>query len=275
MHVGIFAKVFARVDLDETLRLIVAHGIRHTQFNLSCLGLDTVPDHLPSDLPTRIRASFDRHGMRMAAVSGTFNLIHPDPAMVDMGLKRLGVLATACRPMGTDLITLCTGTRDPDDMWRRHPDNDTPAAWRDLLRAVERAVEIAEAEDVCLGIEPEQANVINSASKARRLLDDFRSDRLRIVLDPANLIEWGDTSEVERVVEDAFDLLGNAITLAHAKDRDADGRFVAAGRGVLNYDHYIAHLRRIHYRGALVLHGLSEAEVEPSVRFLRNKLDTA
>ena len=73
-------------------------------------------------------------------------------------------------------------------------------------------------------------------------------------------------------MDEAFDLLGDEIVLAHAKDRDAAGRFVAAGQGVLNYDHYIARLRRINYTGALVLHGLVEDQVATCVSFLRQKM---
>ena len=173
--------------------------------------------------------------------------------------------------MGTNVITLCTGTRDREDMWRRHPDNDGTEAWNDLLDAMERALVIAEAEDVYLAIEPEQANVIHSAQGARKLLDHFRSRHLRIIVDPANLFERAAPSEVERIVEEAFDLLGDEIVIAHAKDRDARGRFVAAGQGVLNYDHYVAQLRRINFAGALVLHGLSEDEVRPCVSYLRTE----
>ena len=56
--------------------------------------------------------------------------------------------------LGTRLITLCTGTRDPNDMWRAHPDNDSESAWRDLTVAMQRAIEIAGRYDVFLGIEP-------------------------------------------------------------------------------------------------------------------------
>jgi sugar phosphate isomerase/epimerase len=271
MHIGIFAKVFARQDLDEALRLIGEFGMHHTQFNMSCVGLPSMPEQIPPGLANRIKAGFDQHDMNMVALSGTFNMIHPNPDVVADGLRRLGILAASSHQMGTHLITLCTGTRDPDDMWRRHPDNDGQEAWVALLRAVERALMIAETDDIYLGIEPEQANVVNSARKAKKLLDHFRSRRLGIVIDPANLFERAEKSHTERVVEEAFDLLGETIVMAHAKDRDEHGRFVAAGRGVLNYDHYVAQLRRINYEGTLILHGLSEDEVKPCVDFLHEK----
>jgi sugar phosphate isomerase/epimerase len=57
--------------------------------------------------------------------------------------------------VGTDVVTVCTGSRDPESMWRKHPDNDTPEAWADLLVQIERAVQLAEEYGVTLGVEPE------------------------------------------------------------------------------------------------------------------------
>ena len=272
MEPGIFAKVWAGHDLDGTLDLMTGLGLRHAQFNLSCVLPSAMPEVIPGAVAKRVRASFEDHGVEMVAVSGTFNMIHPQRAVVADGLRRLQTLAAACHALGTDVITLCTGTRDPDDMWRWHPDNDRPDAWKDLLDALEPALHVAAAEDVCLAVEPEQANVIHSAQGARRLLDHFRSPHLRIVVDPANLFVRAAPAAIEQIVDEAFDLLGDEIVLAHAKDRDAAGRFVAAGQGVLNYDHYIARLRRINYTGALVLHGLVEDQVATCVSFLRQKM---
>ena len=46
------------------------------------------------------------------------------------------------------------------------------------------------------------------------------------------------------IVESAIDLLGDYIVLAHAKDRLADGHFAVAGKGVIDFPHYITALRR-------------------------------
>ena len=46
MHLGIFAKTLLRPTLEETLDAIVAHGLTHVQFNMSCVGLPTLPGRL-------------------------------------------------------------------------------------------------------------------------------------------------------------------------------------------------------------------------------------
>jgi sugar phosphate isomerase/epimerase len=273
MEVGIFAKTFTRKTLDATLNAIRARNLKYVQFNMACVGLPSMTDEIHAGLRDRIRRAFAVRGLRMAAVSGTFNMIHPDPVKRQEGLKRLNVLASACRDLGATNITLCTGTRDPDDMWRRHADNDTPDAWSDLLGSMREAVRIADEHDVTLAFEPEVANVVDSAQKGRRLLDEIGSPRLKVVMDGANLFHAGELAKMHEVLDEAFDLLGKDIVLAHAKDlsRDGEAGHEAAGTGLLDYDHYLALLRGSGYNGPLILHGLKESQVDDCVAFLRSK----
>ena len=152
MILGIFARTFKRPSLEGVLDAVQAHGLRAVQFNTASAGLPSMPDEIEPGLLVRIRAALEARGLEMAAVSGTFNMIHPDPRRREEGLRRLGVLAAACRPMGTSTITLCTGTRDPDDKWRWHPGNALPDAWQDLRGAMERALAIADEHDLGTGL---------------------------------------------------------------------------------------------------------------------------
>jgi sugar phosphate isomerase/epimerase len=201
-------------------------------------------------------------------------LIDPDLARRRDGLARLHELTRACPAMGASVITLCTGTRDPDNMWRRHPANDAPDAWADLVAALSEALPVAEAHGVTLVVEPEVANVVDSARKARRLLDELRSPRLKVVMDAANLFHAGELAHMRTVLDEAFDLLGPDIVVAHAKDLDHDGEagHLPAGQGVLDYDRYLSLLHAAGFDGPLILHGLAEPEVEACLAFLRGKI---
>ena len=185
MILGIFAKTFVRPSVEEVFHAVAKHHLRCVQFNFSCAGLPAMPEVIEPQLATRIRKSAVERRIAIAAVSGTFNMIHPDAAKRREGLRLLEVLAAACARLDTKVITLCTGSRDPDDMWRRHPDNDRPEAWRDLHVTMTKALTIADKHGVTLGIEPETGNVVDSARKARRLLDEFQSPRLKMVMDGA------------------------------------------------------------------------------------------
>src|SRR5947209_7948531 len=197
---------------------------------------------------------------------------HSDSQVQLTGLRRLQTLAGACQSLGTSVITLCTGTRDPTDIWHWHPENDSSQAWSDLLRAMEAALRIAEEEQVTLAFEPEQANVVSTAAQGHALLAAMQSPRLKVVIDPANLIMPGDERPMSQVLDEAFDLLGEHIVIAHAKDRGADGTFRAAGEGILDYDYYLRLLQASTFPGSLIIHGLAEAQVDAALQFLYGKL---
>jgi sugar phosphate isomerase/epimerase len=271
--IGIFAKTFPRPTPEENLDAVRSHGLGMVQYNLACAGLPSLPERIEPDLARQIAAAAASRRIAIAAVSGTFNMIDPIRERRDTGMRRLGQLAGACHLLGTKTITLCTGTRDPDDMWRGHPANSRPDAWADLLGAMEQALAMAEEHDLWLAVEPETANVVDSPLKARRLLDELRSPRLKIIIDPANLFHAPDLPHQSAIVDAAFDLLGADIVLAHAKDvRVVDGavHHVTAGTGVLDYQRYLTLLR--HTPVPLIVHGLVEAEVEGALAFLRGAL---
>jgi sugar phosphate isomerase/epimerase len=275
MQLGIFAKTFPGSDPVAVLEKVAAAGFGAAAFNMSCCGLPAMPDAIADDTAKAVAAAARVSGVSIAGLSGTWNMIHPDPAVREAGLRRLDVLAGAAKSMGTRLITLCTGTRDADDQWRAHPDNGTPGAWRDLAASMQRALEIADRHDVDLGVEPELANVVDGAAKARRLLDEMGSAHLKIVLDPANLFEV-DTPEKRRlIVAKAIDLTAGRIAMAHAKDRGADGAFVAAGTGVIDFTHFFKTLSQAGFDGPVVTHGLSAAEAHGVAAFLKRAASEA
>lgn len=272
IELGIFAKPFQRPTVGAVFDAVREHGIGVAHFNMACAGSSSMPDAIPETFAAAIGAAAEERSLTLAGVSGTFNMIHPDESVREKGLERLEVLASACGAMTTPVITLCTGTRDPDDKWRRHPDNDTAAAWRDLCHTMEGALSIAESYDVTIAFEPEHANVVDSAQKGVRLIEEMRSPHLKVVFDPANLFETAPADERRRLVEEGLDLLGEHVVMAHAKDRRADGTFCPAGHGVLDYDHYVEQLRAASIDVPLVLHGLSEDEVPGRLAFLRKQL---
>lgn len=277
MYLGIFAKTFTRPTLDSRLDAIQSSGLDVVQFNLAVANLPTLPESIDEAVIQRIQSGMTVRGLSMAAISGTFNMIHPDRTYRQENLQRLRRLASICQRLGAPLITFCTGTRDMADMWRWHPDNDSPAAWDDLLETMAAALQIAADYNVMLGVEPETGNVVNSAWRARDLLDAMQSPYLKIVMDGSNLLRPGEVSRQRSILDEAFDLLGKDIALAHAKDMTDDGVQVghcAAGKGQLDWAYYVQKLRAVGYRGALVMHGLEEHEVAGSRAFLKEMVDS-
>jgi sugar phosphate isomerase/epimerase len=273
MRLGIFARTFQRNSLEEILDAIVEHSIRAVHFNYACAGLASLPEEIEEGALQAIRKSFQDRNLDRVAVSGTFNAIHPDREFRKKQTDLCCGVIRSAKPLGTGVVTLCTGTRDADNMWRRHPDNESEAAWKDLLATLEILVSVAEEEGTILGIEPETANVIDSAPKARRLLDAMKTPTLKIVLDGANLFFPETLDRMEEILKEATDLLGPDLIMAHAKDivHDPNRKSQAAGTGLLDYEIYLRCLSEAGFDGPLILHNLEESEVETSLAFVREK----
>jgi sugar phosphate isomerase/epimerase len=274
MLLGVFAKTFARATVEEIFDAVAKHRLHCVQFNFACADLPSLPEHIDPETAERIRKAAAERRIEIAAVSCTFNMAHPDANQRHDGLRKLEIIAGACPRLGARLVTLCTGTRDPENMWRRHPDNDSPEAWRDLLVSITKALTVADKHDIALGVEPETGNVVSSARHARRLLDEMKSPRLKIIMDAANLFHPENLPRMEEIMDEAFGFLGADIALAHAKELTPDGHAggIALGSGELDWDHYLSLLRSTKFDGPLIMHGFEERNAAASVKFLRNKL---
>jgi sugar phosphate isomerase/epimerase len=269
---GLLSPEFPSVSLSANLDAIAATGAVSVQFDLFSAVGHTFPTELSQDAVAAIHAGFSERQLTLAALSGTYNMIDPDPQAREIGAEGLNRVIALAPRLGTNIVTLCTGSRDPGNMWRKHPGNDTAEAWADLLVQMKEAVSVAEKYGVTLGVEPEIGNTINSVRKARSLLDEVGSPQLKIVMDGANIFQRGQLPNMRKVLDEAFELLGSDIVLAHAKDLDQDGEagHVAAGRGRLDYRYYMELLWKSGFDGAIILHALKPAEAKDRLVFVRS-----
>lgn len=235
--VGVFARVFPAGPAPQVAAAVHAAGFDTTQLNLSALDRPTLDDTLGDEEAAAIGRAFTLAGVRLWGLSGTFNAIHPDRARRRRDTEACAALIARAPAMGVPVVTLCTGTRDPDNQWRAHPDNTLPDAWSELRATLEVLLAAADAAGVQLGIEPESGNVVRDTDAAVRLLAELGDDArlLTIVLDPANLLSVATLPEQQRILDDAFDRLGDHLGALHAKDVVDEGS-AAIGHGGLDLD---------------------------------------
>jgi sugar phosphate isomerase/epimerase len=294
LELGIFAKTFRRPSIDGVFEAIAQHGLTCTQWNWACVpGLSSLPHKLTVETRRAVKHAAATSGVRIAAISATFNLI--DPISRERGLALFPAQAEAAISVDCDLLTLCTGTRNQADMWTHHPDNDTDEAWLEMLDGLRKVCRIASRYGVQLAIEPETANVVSDALKAERVLRELGPDShsVRVILDAANLYKPPVDPRAHEVIDEALARLGKHMSLAHAKDiSDPAPRLLrdgfiehythtAAGSGILPYGHYLNALlhtpavlaqAQAGQRLPFILHGLTEEQVLGSVAFVRKSM---
>ena len=204
-------------------------------------------------------------------------MIHPDIEKRKEQTERCRNLIKNCPGMGAPVVSLCTGTRHHDNAWQYHPANADRESWWDLIITLEQLLPVAEANNVILGIEPERANVVSSAPKARKLLDEMKSPSLKIILDAANLVKLSELDGTAQILEEAFDVVGDDLVHIHAKDVMADENksHQPAGRGLLDFGVYCRLIVQCGFQGPVILHNLTEADVASSVQFVARHLHLA
>ena len=269
MQLGIFAKTFPGTTAQSVLQAAADAGYSCVQFNMTCVGLPSMPLTIEPEKIAEINDGTAMTGVSIAALSGTYNMAHPDPIIRRDGLTRLKTVIAAAAQLSIPIVTLCTGSRHPHNQWRYHPDNGSEDAWRDMLAEMALAVRLAEDAGIRLGIEPELGNVVYSASRAAELLRTLKTQALTVVLDPSNLFELPLPNAGRDVIADAIDRLAGHIGMAHAKDRSETGDFVAVRKGVIDFPDFIHRLKQTGFDEALVTHGLEASEAPGVANYLR------
>ncbi len=219
---GVFARCFPVQPPASLAASISSYGFEQVQLNLSAIGETTIPsEESLAGLDLRAVASdFRAAGLDIWGLSGSYNMVHPDQSRVLAQTTDAARLIRRAPELGVSAVTLCTGSRDPDDMWRAHPDNSTPEAWSDLLTNLASLLDAAEEADILLAVEPEPGNVISGTDAALRLVRELgdRAALVGFILDPANLVAEHESDEYESVLRDAFARLGDSAVCVHAKD---------------------------------------------------------
>ena len=268
MKLGVFAKTYQRTSLEATLDAVQADGINLIQLKMTSVGLPTLPEQIPQSIIDRIKRATESRGITIAAISATYNMAHPDPAVRDRGTKRLRVLANAAKSLGVPMLSLCTGTRNLDDIWSYHPDNELDEAWEEMFVTIDHALKITEDSGVNLAIEPEPGNIVKDAVEARALIKDLDHPRLGSIIDPANLVALESSPTTTEIMAEAVSLLGDFLFMVHAKDCTKAAIVLPPGQGIVPWERFLWQLHEIGFDGPLMMHGFDEAEVPGAVSYL-------
>ncbi|MEM6343631.1 MAG: sugar phosphate isomerase/epimerase [Bacteroidota bacterium] len=270
-QLGIFARTFARPSVLEVFQSAKDKGFETLQYNMICSGLAPMPDAVEEAYIASVVAAREATGLTISGLSGTYNMLHADPQERTAGVRRMAVLAEHAKAIGTNLLTLCTGSYHPTNQWEYHPDNDKEAAWEDMSQEMEKLVAIAEKYDVYLGVEIELGNVINTSAKAQKLIEQM-GERIKIILDPANLFDVAPAEKVKALITEGYERLAPHIAQLHGKDRSPEGAFVGPGRGGVPFDFFVEQAQKAGVKAPLVAHGFPEAEVDFVSKHLQSVL---
>lgn len=112
----------------------------------------------------------------------------------------------------------CVGTETPSADSGDGEACRTEEDYRLFLDRIRPILRTAEETGTILAVEPVCMHIIHTPEKAERMLNDLKSDSLRIILDAVNLIDSAHADVAEQVIDDGIRRLGAQTTVLHMKD---------------------------------------------------------
>jgi sugar phosphate isomerase/epimerase len=247
MNVGVVSRSFPGFDNRQVADYMAEHGFLDTELCLTATDSDFWRYNGVSDLTAltderfaEICAIYRDKGIRLTALGVFTNLIEPDDAKREVNLAYFRRHIELAGKNGIPFVSTECGF-DPEHRGVRTTNYESAIerikdSFRQLLAECDRW-------NVCIALETCVIDVIPSAKRARDIILQLGHPRLRILLDPANLIANSDE-------EDMFKYLSPFIAYFHGKDRkvnDTYGRIV--GDGDIDWPKFLALYHR-HNEGA-------------------------
>lgn len=214
-----------------------------------------------------LKAALKQHDLLFYTIHVWDNIIHPDPDMRATVHREYLEAIEMAEHMGLDFILVHTGSRGPGKPSYAHPQNWSEETWKMSVNALKQVLAETSGSRVRLGVEAINSNNLNTPAAHVRLREDVGSDRLKAVLDPTNMVHPGTLFRSAELYNECFELLGEDIMYAHAKDIKWTDmlpglEWVIPGQGEMDYEVYLTHLSRLKYPRPLMMEFLNRGDYD-------------
>lgn len=237
MNIGIRLHDTLPGTLHERLGYAAAQGFSCVQLAMSKavqgFGMADAPKLLTGELATEVKRELETARMECAVLGCYLKLA----AGNEEEAARTREIYLAHLRFASMIGARCVGTETPPAEGRNCR---TEEHYRLFLERVKPVAAAAEELGVTLAVEPVCTHIIHSVPMAERMLEDLKSDRVRIILDAVNLIDTEHTGEADSLIREAAGRLGDRVCVLHMKDfipqPDASRpRPVPCGQGQMRY----------------------------------------
>ena len=266
VKIGVVTRSFPEFSNAETAEFMAERGLLWTELCFSQTDSSYWVYNGRSDLSdmTDERAAgivkiYRDAGIEVCALGIFTNLIDPDEREREANLAYFERMIDIAAHTGIPTVATECGFIPG----RRGINADTYEADFDRIKAsLARLVSYADKRDIDVALEACVLDVVPSAKRTVDLISQIGSDRLKVLLDPANFI--ANSSE-----DDMFRYLGPHIAYLHGKDRkvnDQRGRIV--GDGDIDWQHFM----RLYHQHAEGKPVILEYVKKDNVEMVRDRL---
>ena len=229
MDLGVVTRSFPQLTNQETAELLGRHGFRWTELCFKQTDSDYWVYNGRSDMSDMtnersrtIVETYRKAGVEVSCIGVFTNLLEPDGSALSANLAYFERHMEIASFNGVPFVATETGFI-PGERGVRLATYQS--AFLRLVDSFKRLCEMAERHEVMVCLEACVLDPVPSAKRARDFIAQVGSERLKVLLDPANYLANSDE-------EDMFKYLAPHIAYVHGKDRkgnDAKGCLVGDG----------------------------------------------
>lgn len=233
MKIGVRAHDYGRHEIGEYARILSEEGYETVQLAVpkAFCGINSYSD-ITVTLLDEIRTEFTKRKIEISVFGCYMDLGNPKEAVRNEAVD----IFKKCLSHAKILDAKMVGTETAYPHLRRQE----KAEWFPyMMDSLKRITEEAEKIGMTVGIEPVAWHPLEDAETACEVLDELRSSQVKIIFDPANVLER--PAEVNQPIywRRYLDMLGEHIGAVHLKDFtvDENGRYCPCllGHGVMDF----------------------------------------
>jgi sugar phosphate isomerase/epimerase len=126
-----------------------------------------------------------------------------------------------------------------------------------------------------IGKEAQITTIIDTPRAHLRLMEDVGDNRIKVNLDPSNMVSLQNYYHTTELIHECFDLLGENILGCHAKDpfiipdkQTVLVQEMCPGKGVLDYETYLIRMSRLKWPRALEPEHITDEEYPEAKEYI-------
>lgn len=232
------------------------------------------PHTTPRAAAQNVRDLLAGEGVRLYQTTGYWqNLVTSDETHRRESVKTVQAALRLAGWLGARGIDTGPGSMNPAGPWFPHPDNWTAQAQAQLVKSLKECAGAAEEAGVYLSLESHQLVTTATAEITREVMDAVGSPWVRVDYDSANWITLYEVYNTGAALDRHFDLLGEYIVSAHAKDIWAENRLAVhlqdgcVGKGNMDFKTLFRRIEALSPEYPIIAEGNSTAELPEVSRF--------
>ena len=197
-----------------------------------------------------LQAALKQYDVEFYGFHIVVNIIDPDPAKAQNNRTQIVKAVELAERMGLRHVLTHTGGRNPKGKDIAHPDNWTRETWEMSVAAIKQILKDTSGSKIPLAVEAVNSCNNNTPQSHVRLKKDVGDPRVKVTLDPTNMLHPGVVFRTTELINLCFDLLSDDICYAHSKDVVWGGMlpgldWVIPGTGAMDYETYLVRMSRL------------------------------